>query len=38
MRLETRTLEVDGELKDKGEGEKEGIDGIQGEFQIGMEE
>jgi hypothetical protein len=38
MRSKTRTLEEEGELRDKGEGEKEGIDGIQGEFHIGMEE
>jgi hypothetical protein len=38
MRSETTRLEELGRLRELWDGKKEGIEGIQGEFQIGMEE
>jgi hypothetical protein len=38
IKLEMTRLEEEGEPRMIGEGMKEGIDGIQGEFQMGTEE
>ena len=38
MRSKTAWLEELGRLRELRDGKKEGIEGIQGEFQIGMEE